>query len=115
MTLGASPPEVTTGIGWEIGVLAGLLDEGVDLRGADTVIGTWAGSFVGANYTSGADWLPREPHALNHRPVAGHGDPVHRPCPRRSQKPAEAAVRFRNHAASVVVRFGSASLALTAS
>ncbi|GAB3274063.1 hypothetical protein GCM10027456_63730 [Kineosporia babensis] len=37
-----------TGIGWEVGVLAGLLDEGVDLRNADAVIGTSAGSFVEA-------------------------------------------------------------------
>ena len=45
-----------TGIGWEAGVLAGLLDEGVDLREADVVIGTSAGSFVGANFASGMDW-----------------------------------------------------------
>ncbi|MEH0573096.1 hypothetical protein QBA54_00915 [Streptomyces sp. B21-108] len=32
-----------TGMGWEVGVPAGLLDEGVDLRDADTVIGTSAG------------------------------------------------------------------------
>ena len=45
-----------TGIGWEVGLLAGLLDEGIDLRTADTVIGTSAGSFVGTNFTSGTDW-----------------------------------------------------------
>ena len=45
-----------TGIGWEVGLLAGLLDTGIDLRSADTVIGTSAGSFVGANFASGADW-----------------------------------------------------------
>ena len=38
-----------TGIAWEIGVLAGLLDAGVDL-GADAVFGTSAGSFVGAAF-----------------------------------------------------------------
>ncbi|MCO5999836.1 patatin-like phospholipase family protein [Actinoallomurus rhizosphaericola] len=61
-----------TGIGWEVGVLAGLLDEGVDLRGADTVIGTSAGSFVGANYTSGTDWealFADQAHAGEYEPV----------------------------------------------
>ncbi|WP_107070154.1 patatin-like phospholipase family protein [Streptomyces sp. AcH 505] len=43
-----------TGIAWEIGVLAGLLDAGVDL-GADAVFGTSAGSFVGTALAAGAD------------------------------------------------------------
>ncbi|MTD53836.1 patatin-like phospholipase family protein [Amycolatopsis pithecellobii] len=61
-----------TGIGWEVGVLAGLLNKGVDLRDADTVIGTSAGSFVGANYTSGADWealFADQARAAEHEPV----------------------------------------------
>ncbi|PZM97546.1 MAG: patatin [Actinobacteria bacterium] len=37
-----------TGIAWEIGVLAGLRDAGVDLAAADVIIGTSAGSVVGA-------------------------------------------------------------------
>ncbi|MFI6686510.1 patatin-like phospholipase family protein [Streptomyces sp. NPDC050485] len=44
-----------TGSGWEVGVLAGLLEAGVDLRGADTVIGTSAGAFVGAAFAGGQD------------------------------------------------------------
>jgi NTE family protein len=44
-----------TGIAWEIGVLAGLADAGVDLTGADLVVGTSAGSVVGAQVTSGAE------------------------------------------------------------
>jgi NTE family protein len=44
-----------TGIAWEIGVLAGLAEAGVDLGGADLVVGTSAGSVVGAQLTSGAD------------------------------------------------------------
>jgi NTE family protein len=44
-----------TGIAWEIGVLAGLAEAGVDLSGADLVVGTSAGSVVGAQLTSGAD------------------------------------------------------------
>jgi len=41
------------GIAWELGVLKGLSDYGVDLTGADTVIGTSAGSVVGTQITSG--------------------------------------------------------------
>jgi NTE family protein len=43
-----------TGIAWEIGLVAGLADAGVDLSGADLVVGTSAGSVVGAQLTSGA-------------------------------------------------------------
>jgi NTE family protein len=42
-----------TGIAWEIGLLAGLADAGADLSGADLVVGTSAGSVVGALVTSG--------------------------------------------------------------
>ncbi|TXL56645.1 patatin-like phospholipase family protein [Aeromicrobium terrae] len=44
-----------TGIAWETGLLAGLAAEGVDLTGADRVIGTSAGSIVGAQITSDLD------------------------------------------------------------
>lgn len=44
-----------TGIAWEIGVLAGLREAGADLSGADAVIGTSAGAFVGAAVASGYD------------------------------------------------------------
>jgi NTE family protein len=37
-----------TGIAWELGLLAGLADGGVDLSGADLIVGTSAGSVVGA-------------------------------------------------------------------
>ena len=43
-----------TGIAWEIGVLAGLAELGVDLTGADLVVGTSAGSVVGAQIAGGA-------------------------------------------------------------
>lgn len=42
-----------TGIAWELGVLAGLAEAGLDLSGADVVLGTSAGSVVGAQLTSG--------------------------------------------------------------
>jgi NTE family protein len=44
-----------TGIAWEIGLVAGLAEAGVDLSSADLVVGTSAGSVVGAQLTSGAD------------------------------------------------------------
>jgi len=44
-----------TGVAWEIGMLTGLAAAGVDLTGADVVIGTSAGSVVGALVTTGVD------------------------------------------------------------
>ena len=43
------------GIAWELGILAGLHDAGVDVRGADIIIGTSAGSVVGAQISSGTE------------------------------------------------------------
>ena len=44
-----------TGVAWEIGMLTGLAAAGVDLTGADVVIGTSAGSVVGALVAGGLD------------------------------------------------------------
>lgn len=44
-----------TGIAWEAGVLAGLIDNGIKLNKADKIIGTSAGSFVGAVLANGYD------------------------------------------------------------
>ncbi len=44
-----------TGIAWEWGVLAGLKASGVDLGDADLVVGTSAGSVVGAQVATGLD------------------------------------------------------------
>ncbi len=41
-----------TGIAWEVGLLAGLAAEGIDLSAADLVVGTSAGSLVGAHVAS---------------------------------------------------------------
>jgi NTE family protein len=43
-----------TGIAWEIGILTGLAERGVDLTDADLVVGTSAGSVVGVDVGSGA-------------------------------------------------------------
>lgn len=43
----------TTGIAWEMGILLGLHDGGIDVTDAGLVVGTSAGSVVGAQITSG--------------------------------------------------------------
>ncbi|MFF1556768.1 patatin-like phospholipase family protein [Streptomyces sp. NPDC058279] len=48
-----------TGVGWETGILCGLAAAGTDLTTADLVVGTSAGSVVGAQLTSGL-LTPRE-------------------------------------------------------
>ena len=48
-----------TGIAWETGLMAGLAELGIDLAAADVIIGTSAGSVVGADIASG-----QEPEAL---------------------------------------------------
>jgi NTE family protein len=42
-----------TGVAWELGILAGLADAGLDLTDADLVVGTSAGSVVAVQITSG--------------------------------------------------------------
>jgi len=42
-----------TGIAWETGLLAGLAEAGIDLTPADVVVGTSAGSVVGAQISGG--------------------------------------------------------------
>ncbi len=43
------------GVAWELGILLSLHDKGVDVRNADLIIGTSAGSVVGAQIASGVD------------------------------------------------------------
>jgi len=62
-----------TGVAWELGVLAGLAERGVDLAGADLVVGTSAGSVVGAQLTSG-----RPVAELYQAQLAGPGQEVAR-------------------------------------
>jgi NTE family protein len=52
LVLGGGGP---VGIAWEVGLLAGLLEAGCDLRDADYVLGTSAGSFVGSQLAAGRD------------------------------------------------------------
>ncbi|UNO38658.1 patatin-like phospholipase family protein [Streptomyces sp. MST-110588] len=59
-----------TGIGWEIGMLAGFAAAGIGLGGADAVIGTSAGSVVGAQITTG-QFTPEELYERQLVPPAG--------------------------------------------
>ncbi|MDA8062991.1 MAG: patatin-like phospholipase family protein [Actinomycetota bacterium] len=52
LVLGGGGP---VGVGWESGLIVGLAEAGVELRGADLVVGTSAGSIVGAELTLGWD------------------------------------------------------------
>jgi len=44
-----------TGAAWELGLIAGLAAEGLDLLAADLIVGTSAGAVTGAQLLSGAD------------------------------------------------------------
>src|SRR5262249_49423932 len=41
-----------TGVAWELGLLAGLAERGIELATADLIVGTSAGAIVGAQITS---------------------------------------------------------------
>jgi len=43
------------GVGWQVGILTGLRESGVDFTAADEILGTSAGSLVGALLSSGHD------------------------------------------------------------
>ena len=53
-----------TGIAWETGLLAGLAEAGIDLSRAETVVGTSAGSVVGAQVAGGDDLETLYAHQL---------------------------------------------------
>lgn len=57
-----------TGVAWELGVLAGLAEAGLDVCSADLIVGTSAGSVVAAQTTSGASL-----EALYQRQLDGSG------------------------------------------
>jgi len=59
----------SVGIGWQTGLVAGLARGGVDLSTADVVIGTSAGSAVGAQLTLGTDFETRL--AAYRKPTSG--------------------------------------------
>jgi NTE family protein len=58
-----------TGVAWELGMLCGLRDHGIDLAGADLIVGTSAGAIVGAQLATGVD--PEERYAAQLVPPDG--------------------------------------------
>src|SRR5580698_2756588 len=77
LVLGGGGP---VGIAWESGVIAGMAEAGIDLTHADFIVGTSAGSVVGAQIAMG-----RTPAALV-EPFTGNGEsapPPARPCRHR--------------------------------
>lgn len=52
LVLGGGGP---VGIAWESGLISGFAQRGVDLAGADFILGTSAGAFVGARLAMGAE------------------------------------------------------------
>jgi NTE family protein len=65
LVLGGGGP---VGVAWESGLIAGLAESGIDLSGADFIVGTSAGSVVGAQIAMG-----RTPAALM-EPFIGKGE-----------------------------------------
>jgi NTE family protein len=65
-----------TGVAWEMGVIKGLYEAGVDVRSADTVIGTSAGSVVGTLVLCrDLDELNSGPERLNDKELGGNFSP----------------------------------------
>ncbi|MEW2414590.1 patatin-like phospholipase family protein [Streptomyces sp. NPDC046866] len=96
-----------TGVGWESGILYGLARAGVDLAGADLVVGTSAGSLVGAQLASGL-LTPRE---LYERQLGdASGEPVARFGPGLIARYGAAMLRSRN-ALAYRKRVGALALA----
>ncbi len=62
-----------TGIAWEAGIIVGLRDGGVDLRDADTMIGTSAGSMVATHLRIGTQEAVAFRHIRNGEPLADYG------------------------------------------
>ncbi|GAA5122633.1 patatin-like phospholipase family protein [Pseudonocardia adelaidensis] len=58
-----------TGVAWEIGMLCGLRELGVDLTDAELIVGTSAGALVGAQVATGVD--PEQRYAAQLAPPDG--------------------------------------------
>ncbi len=58
-----------TGVAWELGMLSGLREHGVELTDADLIVGTSAGAVVGAQLATGVD--PEERYAAQLVPPDG--------------------------------------------
>ncbi|HXE59800.1 MAG TPA: patatin-like phospholipase family protein [Gemmatimonadaceae bacterium] len=68
LILGAGGPAASS---WATGVIAGLADQGIDIRNADLFVGTSAGSRVAAQITSGQGLEELFERQLQPQPVGG--------------------------------------------
>lgn len=73
------------GVAWETGVLAGLLEGGLDARDAELIIGTSAGSVVGTHIGHGRDA----------RELMRESEKRERPAPQAPPDPSQVAEIFR--------------------
>ena len=109
------------GNAWELGLIAGLFDAGVDLTEADLIIGTSAGSTVAAQITSGT--RPAELYAaiLAEVPQPSAGDArLHRPGAPKMSGPgylewSNGIIDSAEDAADMRRRMGAAALEMDAS
>jgi len=102
LVLGGGGP---VGIAWESGLLTGFAEAGVDLSRADFILGTSAGSFVGAQLAMGASpaslaapFLAMEDAPKTPKPAAAPREAASRPAPDLTvlmRKMAEAASGLR--------------------
>ncbi|MGW6981756.1 patatin-like phospholipase family protein [Streptomyces sp. NPDC054932] len=97
-----------TGVGWECGMLHGLARAGVDLTTADLVVGTSAGSVVGAQLTSG---LLTTQELYERQLGDASGEPVARLGAGVIARYALAMARSRSDAAAYRRRVGAMALA----
>jgi NTE family protein len=95
-----------TGIAWELGLLTGLAERGIDLTGAELVVGTSAGSVAGAQITSGTPLTELYQAQL----VPPNGD-ISASMSRRLQLRYVSAVLLSRNGARARLRLGRISLA----
>jgi NTE family protein len=89
----------SVGIAWQTGLAAGLARHGVDLAGADFIVGTSAGSSVGAQLALGNDLEERL--GSYERSIGGPGD-AERPNPTPDPSMAERMARFMTMMAELI-------------
>jgi NTE family protein len=96
-----------TGVAWHLGLLIGLRDAGVDLTGADLVVGTSAGSIAGAVVAGGMDLTD----ARRIEARMGESDPPIRPDWARGARAYAALTDETRDRASIRSEVGALALA----
>jgi NTE family protein len=110
----------SAGNAWEIGVIAGLLDAGLDVTGADLIIGTSAGSTAAAQITSAtrpadllAGILAAAPRPQTGPVGSGRGRVPDRPAADHMERTSEI-IGAAEDAADMRRRMGAAALEMDA-